>query len=162
MALCSYDEAYTIPSEHAALLSLRTMQILVEEMGLADTVDPLAGSYYVESLTSEMITAARQLIDEVEALGGAAAQRDFRLPRAEGLHLTLYFLGDVERARIGVADIFAGHAHHATREVKRVTTAVEHSAEPVQCRIRGTATHRFVQGADLVVKHVTALVKTAQ
>ncbi len=54
MALCSYDEAYTIPTEKAALISLRTMQILIEEMGIADTVDPLAGSYYLEWLTSEM------------------------------------------------------------------------------------------------------------
>jgi methylmalonyl-CoA mutase N-terminal domain/subunit len=54
MALCSFDEAYTIPTEKAALISLRTMQILIEEMGLRDTVDPLAGSYYVEWLTSEL------------------------------------------------------------------------------------------------------------
>jgi methylmalonyl-CoA mutase N-terminal domain/subunit len=54
MALCSFDEAYTIPTEKAALISLRTMQILVEELGLRDTVDPLAGSYYVEWLTSEI------------------------------------------------------------------------------------------------------------
>lgn len=54
MALCSYDEAYTIPTEKAALLSLRTMQILTEEMGVGDTVDPIAGSYYVESLTNEI------------------------------------------------------------------------------------------------------------
>ncbi len=54
MALCCYDEAYTIPSERASLISLRTMQILAEEAGLCDTVDPLAGSYYVESLTTEM------------------------------------------------------------------------------------------------------------
>lgn len=54
MALCCYDEAYTIPSEKASLISLRTMQILADEMGLTDTVDPLAGSYYVEWLTNEM------------------------------------------------------------------------------------------------------------
>jgi methylmalonyl-CoA mutase N-terminal domain/subunit len=54
MALCSYDEAYTIPTEKAALISLRTMQILAEEMGLCDTVDPLGGSYYIEWLTNEM------------------------------------------------------------------------------------------------------------
>ena len=54
MALCSYDEAYTIPTEKAALISLRTMQILVEEMGVGDTVDPLAGSYYVGNLTDEI------------------------------------------------------------------------------------------------------------
>jgi len=51
MALCSYDEAYTIPTEKAAEISLRTMQILIHEMGICDTVDPLGGSYYVEALT---------------------------------------------------------------------------------------------------------------
>lgn len=66
-ALCCYDEAYTIPTPKAQLISLRTMQILVEEMGLADTVDPLAGSYYIERLTSEMekkIVAEMRRVDE--------------------------------------------------------------------------------------------------
>jgi len=70
MALCSFDEAYTIPSERAARLSLRTMQILVEEMGLCDTVDPLAGSYYVETLTNRMEQKIREAMDEVDAGGG--------------------------------------------------------------------------------------------
>jgi methylmalonyl-CoA mutase N-terminal domain/subunit len=70
MALCSYDEAYTIPSKKAALISLRTMQILIEEMGLADTVDPLAGSYYVESLTNELEERMIKTMKEVEDSGG--------------------------------------------------------------------------------------------
>ncbi len=70
MALCSYDEAYTIPTEKAALLSLRTMQILVEEMGLCDTVDPLGGSYYVESLTHEMEKRIAAEIQRVDASWG--------------------------------------------------------------------------------------------
>ncbi|MBW2527966.1 MAG: methylmalonyl-CoA mutase [Deltaproteobacteria bacterium] len=70
MALCSYDEAYTIPSEHAAKLSLRTMQILMHEIGLCDTVDPLAGSYFVESTTSEMEKLVASIMDEVDAQGG--------------------------------------------------------------------------------------------
>ena len=67
MALCSYDEAYTIPTEKAALISLRTMQILVEEMGVCDTVDPLAGSYYVEWLTNEM---EKRIVAEMERVDG--------------------------------------------------------------------------------------------
>jgi methylmalonyl-CoA mutase N-terminal domain/subunit len=66
MALCSYDEAYTIPTPKAALISLRTMQILIEEMGLGDTVDPLAGSYCIEALTKEMeerIVAEMERVD---------------------------------------------------------------------------------------------------
>ena len=70
MALCSFDEAYTIPSEKAARISLRTMQILIEEMGLCDTVDPLAGSYYVETLTNQMETAICSFMDDIEANGG--------------------------------------------------------------------------------------------
>src|SRR5205823_2454069 len=56
MALPTYDEAYTIPSAKAQLIALRTLQICAEESGAADTVDPLAGSYYVEALTSAMET----------------------------------------------------------------------------------------------------------
>jgi len=70
MALCSYDEAYTIPSKKAALISLRTMQILADEMGLRDTVDPLGGSYYVEWLTNEIEKRIVDCINQVEEMGG--------------------------------------------------------------------------------------------
>jgi methylmalonyl-CoA mutase N-terminal domain/subunit len=70
MALCSYDEAYTIPTEYSARVSLRTMQILIEEMGLCDTVDPLAGSYYVETLTNQMRRKMEEVMADVDANGG--------------------------------------------------------------------------------------------
>jgi len=66
----SMDEALGLPSESAALLALRTQQILAEESGVADTVDPLAGSWFVESLTTDLETAARTLIGEIESRGG--------------------------------------------------------------------------------------------
>jgi methylmalonyl-CoA mutase N-terminal domain/subunit len=70
MALCCYDEAFTIPTEKAARVALRTMQILIEEMGLCDTVDPLAGSYYVETLTNQMEQKIRAVMKEVDEQGG--------------------------------------------------------------------------------------------
>jgi methylmalonyl-CoA mutase N-terminal domain/subunit len=70
MALCSFDEAYTIPSERAARLSLRTMQILMLETGLCDTVDPLAGSYFVETMTNRMETAIVSMMKQLDAQGG--------------------------------------------------------------------------------------------
>ena len=70
MALCSYDEAYTIPSEHAAKLSLRTMQILMHEIGLCDTVDPLAGSWFIETMTNRMEQRIVAIMDELEKQGG--------------------------------------------------------------------------------------------
>ena len=70
MALCCFDEAYTIPSESAQTLSLRTMQVLIEEMGLCDTVDPLAGSYYIETLTNQMRERMEEVMKEVDEQGG--------------------------------------------------------------------------------------------
>lgn len=73
MALCSYDEAYTIPTEKAAEISLRTMQILIHEMGICDTVDPLGGAYYIETLTNQMEDAIRRRMDEIDQAGGIVA-----------------------------------------------------------------------------------------
>jgi methylmalonyl-CoA mutase N-terminal domain/subunit len=70
MALCSYDEAYTIPTEKAAELSLRTMQIMIHEMGICDTVDPLGGSYYVESLTDKFEHEIKNEMKKVDEWGG--------------------------------------------------------------------------------------------
>jgi methylmalonyl-CoA mutase N-terminal domain/subunit len=67
-----YDEALSLPSAESATLALRTQQVLGYESGVPQVVDPLAGSYYVESLTDQIESGARALIDEVDALGGAA------------------------------------------------------------------------------------------
>jgi methylmalonyl-CoA mutase N-terminal domain/subunit len=68
--LCSYDEAYTIPTPRAALLSLRTLQLLMEEVGLRDTVDPLAGSYFMETITKEMEQKIEEEMEKIEKVGG--------------------------------------------------------------------------------------------
>lgn len=66
-----YDEALSLPTEAAATIALRTQQIIAFESGATDTVDPLAGSYYVEQLTNEVEAAAWKLIDKIDAMGGA-------------------------------------------------------------------------------------------
>jgi methylmalonyl-CoA mutase N-terminal domain/subunit len=68
-----FDEALGLPTERAAKLALRTQQVLGYESGIADTVDPLAGSYFVESLTDEVERLAREYIDAIDARGGAVA-----------------------------------------------------------------------------------------
>ncbi len=65
------DEALALPTAESARLALRTQQVIGYESGVADVVDPLAGSYYVEALTDELIARAKTLIDEVDALGGS-------------------------------------------------------------------------------------------
>lgn len=67
----SYDEALGLPTEEAATVALRTQQILADETGVADTSDPLAGSYFVERLTDELETRARAWLEQVETRGGA-------------------------------------------------------------------------------------------
>ncbi|QRF75753.1 methylmalonyl-CoA mutase [Thermoplasmatales archaeon] len=66
----SYDEAWALPSEQAVKVALRTQQIIAEETGLADTIDPLGGSYYVEWLTDRMEEEAFRYFNEIEKMGG--------------------------------------------------------------------------------------------
>ena len=68
-----YDEALSLPTEEAARIALRTQQIVAFESGVPDTVDPLAGSYFIESLTNEVETAALQLIEKIDAMGGSVS-----------------------------------------------------------------------------------------
>jgi methylmalonyl-CoA mutase, N-terminal domain len=68
-----YDEALSLPTEEAARIALRTQQIIAFESGVPDTVDPLAGSYYIESLTHEVEEAAWKLIAKIDAMGGSVA-----------------------------------------------------------------------------------------
>jgi methylmalonyl-CoA mutase N-terminal domain/subunit len=73
LALSCYDEALSIPTEKAQRIAVRTQQILAEETGVTNTVDPLAGSYHVEWLTDELERRAQALLHEVETRGGAVA-----------------------------------------------------------------------------------------
>jgi methylmalonyl-CoA mutase N-terminal domain/subunit len=72
-----FDEALALPTERAAKIALRTQQIIGYESGAADTVDPFAGSYFVEALTDEIETRAQELIDKVTELGGSVQAIDF-------------------------------------------------------------------------------------
>src|SRR6201986_4787811 len=97
-----FDEALALPTERGARIALRTQQILGYESGAADTVDPFAGSYFVEALTDEIETSARELIAKVDELGGSVKAIDFMKNEIEesafGYH---------ERYRIG-QDIVVG------------------------------------------------------
>src|SRR6266567_1608169 len=72
-----FDEALALPTERAARIALRTQQILGYESGAADTVDPFAGSYFVEALTEEIETRANELIAKIDELGGSIHAIDF-------------------------------------------------------------------------------------
>jgi len=67
---CSMDEAYCTPTENSVKLAIRTQQIIAYETGIADTIDPLGGSYFVETLTTSLENEARKYLDEIEKIGG--------------------------------------------------------------------------------------------
>ncbi|HUS62612.1 MAG TPA: methylmalonyl-CoA mutase family protein [Acidimicrobiales bacterium] len=68
-----FDEALSLPTPHAATLALRTQQVILHESGATDTIDPLAGSYFVESLTDEVERLAWEYLERIDAMGGAVA-----------------------------------------------------------------------------------------
>jgi len=73
MEVSAYDEALAIPTEDSATLALRVQQVIQEETGVTSVSDPLAGSYYVESLTDQMAGAAMEFVEQIEAQGGYVA-----------------------------------------------------------------------------------------
>ncbi|MFC1791845.1 methylmalonyl-CoA mutase, partial [Gemmatimonadota bacterium] len=83
----SYDEALALPSEDSALLAVRTQQILAHESGATRTVDPLAGSYYLEALTDAVETQALEYLGRIDEMGGAARAVDFM---KEEIHQAAY------------------------------------------------------------------------
>ncbi len=79
----SYDETWALPTEDAVTVALRTQQIIAEESGVALTIDPLGGSYYVESLTDQMEAAAAEYIAAIDRMGGMIAAIDQGYPQKE-------------------------------------------------------------------------------
>ena len=73
MACCAYDEALALPTEESATLALRTQQLIALESGVTETIDPMAGSYYVEALTDQIEQAAWDYIQTIDKMGGAVA-----------------------------------------------------------------------------------------
>ncbi|MFH1624241.1 MAG: methylmalonyl-CoA mutase family protein, partial [Pseudomonadota bacterium] len=73
LASCSYDEALALPTEESVRLSLRTQQIIAHEIGVTDTVDPMGGSFYIESLTKKMEEKIIEYLKRIDELGGAAS-----------------------------------------------------------------------------------------
>lgn len=79
----AYDEALALPTDQAALIALRTQQIIAEETGVANTIDPLGGSYFVESLTETMEQGARDYFRKIDLMGGMVAAIEKGFPQRE-------------------------------------------------------------------------------
>ncbi len=93
----AYDEALALPTDRAALIALRTQQIIAEETGVANTVDPLGGSYYVESLTQKMEERALDYFRRIDAMGGMVEAIEKGFPQREIQHSAYQYQKAVER-----------------------------------------------------------------
>ncbi len=91
-----FDEAFSLPTENAAGIALRTQQIVAYESGVADTADPLAGSYFVESLTQEIEKAALVLIEKIDLLGGSIAAIESGFMQNEIAHSAFEYQKKIE------------------------------------------------------------------
>jgi len=103
----SFDEAYALPSEQAVTVALRTQQIIAYESGTVDTIDPLAGSYYIESLTNEIEDRVQRYIEEVDGMGGAVSAIEKGFMQKEITESAYRFQKEVEakkRIVVGVND----------------------------------------------------------
>ncbi|MEM3596991.1 MAG: methylmalonyl-CoA mutase family protein [Candidatus Bathyarchaeia archaeon] len=106
----SFDEAYALPSEQAVTIALRTQQIIAYESGVVDTVDPLAGSYYVEYLTNEIEDKALKYIEEIDDMGGAVAAIEKGFMQREIVESAYRFQKEVEskkRIIVGVNEFIS-------------------------------------------------------
>jgi methylmalonyl-CoA mutase N-terminal domain/subunit len=122
----SFDEAYALPSEQAVTVALRTQQIIAHESSVADSVDPLGGSYYVEYLTSEIEERAEQYIERIEGMGGAVAAIEKGFMQREITESAYRFQKEIEarkRIVVGVNDFLS--EEEAPMKLLQIDPAVE-------------------------------------
>jgi methylmalonyl-CoA mutase N-terminal domain/subunit len=101
----SFDETYALPTQEAAALALRTQQVIAEESGVGSVVDPLGGSYFVESLTNRMEEEALAIIDKIDRLGGIARAVEEGYPQREIAGSAYQFQRQVDSRERGVVGV---------------------------------------------------------
>jgi methylmalonyl-CoA mutase N-terminal domain/subunit len=155
-----FDEALGLPTERAARIALRTQQVIGFESGVADTVDPLAGSYYVESLTDEVERRAEAYLGRIEELGGAVAAIEARFMQDEIESAAYAFAKEVddgERVVVGV-NRFADDAKEPT-EVFPIDEQLQRSQME---RVRRVRAERDQGAVDAALADVRAAAQGTQ
>jgi methylmalonyl-CoA mutase N-terminal domain/subunit len=123
----SYDEALALPSEHAVTLALRTQQIIAHETGVADTIDPLGGSYLVEAMTDAIEARAREYFEQIDALGGMVQAVNHGYPQqqiADAAFALQRRIDSGERTVVGVNRYAAG-GEEADTAILRIDETLE-------------------------------------
>ncbi len=145
------DEALALPTEASARLALRTQQVIAYESGVTDTVDPLAGSYFVESLTAQMEARVKDYLAAVDALGGsvkAIEQQYFQTEIADSAYKYQRAIDEKEKIIVGVNEFSV--TEEQTAELLKVDETIRdeqiRSLDGVRSRRDNTAVQRALQG----------------
>lgn len=167
----SLDETLSLPTEETATLALRTQQIIAEESGVAATVDPLAGSYFVERLTSELEKEAMDYIDRIDQMGGIIEAIDKGFPQREIGNAAYRYQKQVEQKE----KIIVGINKYVTQNEKPIPTLylddaaekkqienvkrVKSSRDAALVREKLASLKKAAQGTENVMPHIIAAVK---
>jgi methylmalonyl-CoA mutase N-terminal domain/subunit len=170
----SFDEALALPTEKAVTIALRTQQIVGYESGVADTVDPLAGSYVVEAMTDQIEAAARAYIDKVDALGGAVRAIEQGYIQREIADAAYRTQMDIEKQRQIIVGLNQFQQSESTSAEGRVLLRIDPEVERGQVeRLQAVRAKRdsaavktclaaldqAARGTENVVPHILAAVK---
>jgi methylmalonyl-CoA mutase N-terminal domain/subunit len=166
----SLDEAWALPTEFAATLALRTQQVIAYESGVTHTVDPLGGSYFVESLTNEVEQGACEYIRKVDALGGMVAAIERSYPQREIAEASYRYQQAVDRKEKIIVGVNAYVSQEQPIEILQIDETVaqrqaerlaklraERSHEEVQRRLE--TLKRAAQGTENLMPHIYEAVK---
>jgi methylmalonyl-CoA mutase, N-terminal domain len=155
-----FDEALGLPTERAAKLALRTQQIVGYESGIADTVDPLAGSYFIESLTDEVEQRAREYLTAIDELGGSVAAIEAHYLQDEIEAAAYEFARSVERGDKVVVGVNQFVENESTKaDVFPVDVAQQHAQIE---RVRYLKDHRDHEGVRAALEDVAAAARGTQ
>jgi methylmalonyl-CoA mutase, N-terminal domain len=152
----SLDEAWALPTEFAATIALRTQQIIAHETGVTNTVDPLGGSYFVETLTNEVERGAWDYIEKIDALGGMVAAIERGYPQreiAEASYRYQVALDKKEKIMVGVNDFVA---QEKPLEILQIDESVAHRQAERLSKLRAE------RSGDGVARQLAALRKASQ
>ena len=151
----SFDEAYALPSEEAVRIALRTQQIIAYESGVADTIDPLAGSYYIEYLTNRIEEEAMKYISKIDSMGGAVAAIEKGYIQREIVESAYRYQKEIESGE----KVVVGVNEFTTEEktpipILRVDPAVENRQNERLNRMKGKRNNAKVNSALDKLRHV--------
>ena len=121
----SLDETYAIPTEEAATIALRTQQILAEETGVTNTIDPLAGSYFVEALTHQMEEQAWEYIRKIDEMGGMVAAIERGFPQAEIADSAYKYQKQIDSGEKSVVGVNKYATEHPSITIWRMKSEIE-------------------------------------